>query len=190
MASAAVVLTMVIMVFAIFAMMVIYAMGYRTLPPNKAMVLVGGKQNKASSPQRVISGGGRFLIPGVQSYHLLDLSADLLEFELNGINTSSGGTPITMRLKVAVIWKITSDTDSLMANALKLVERTRGENQMAVKDMMEKAIRNIAASVSVEEFESDRDLVSSKVSYFARDLMNELGLEIRSLLFLKIKPQG
>jgi uncharacterized membrane protein YqiK len=56
--------------------------------------------------------------------------------------------------------------------------------------MMEKAIRNIAASVSVEEFESDRDLVSSKVSYFARDLMNELGLEIRSLLFLKIKPQG
>jgi uncharacterized membrane protein YqiK len=187
MVTTSIILTIVV---AILAMIAIYVASYKTVPPHRAMVVFRGRRKEGDEPRSIVSGGGRFVIPGGESYHMLDLTADLVRIELSGVDTSSGGVQMRMRVQVAAVWKISSDTSSLEANAGKLVERTRGENQMAIKDWLERAVRDIAASVTLEEFETDRDLVSAKISYTAADLMNELGLEIRSLVFLSIRPQG
>jgi len=187
MVNSEVTIVVVIMVFAMFAMMVIYAMGYKTVPPNQAMVEFRGGGDTRKTPPRFIAGGGRFILPGARSNRFLDLTIDLIELELNGVKSTSHGDPITFRVKVAVLWKITTDPDILKATAGGLVERTRGENQMAVKERMELAIRNAASSMSAEAFEMDRDVLSAKIQHAASDLVNELGLEIRSLHILNLK---
>jgi len=190
MVNTAVTIMLVIMIFAMFAMMAVYAMGYKTVPPNKAMVIYRGKGKNGIEPRAIISGGGKFIIPGGESYILLDLTADLIEFELNRVQSNSHGNPITFRLQVAVVWKITTDPSILKETAGILVERTRGENQIAVKERMEMAIRNAASSLTAEEFETDRDLFAGKIQHVASDLVNELGLEIRSLHILNVKTSG
>jgi uncharacterized membrane protein YqiK len=190
MVNLSMVLVVVIMCFAMIAMVVVYSIGYTTIPPNKVMVLFRGKREKGMKAQALISGGGRFIIPGGGSYPILDLTTDLVEFELNGVPTRSEGPPITIRLRVAVIWKITSDANTLKETAGKLVERTRGENKMAVKETVERAIRNFAPSMSIQEFEADREMLSRKIQPAVGELMNELGLEIRSFYILNIKRQG
>jgi len=181
---------MIIIILAMIAMMVIYASSYKTVPPNRVLVLYRGNRKKGAEPQGMISGGGKFIIPGMESYYLLDLTADLLEFELHKVTTRSEGNPVTMRLNVAVIWKITSESRALKAAAGTLVDGTRGENRMDVKEQVEKAIRNAANSITAQEFEKDRDLLSDKFVNAMGGNLSEKGLEIRSLVFLKIKPQG
>lgn len=190
MVTTAVVLVVVMVLFAMMAMMFVYATSYRKVPPNKAMVLFRGKRREGDEPRGIISGGGKFVIPGAATVHVLDLTADLLEFEMDGVQTTSRGAPTKMRLRVATIWKITSSPEVLKANASKLVDRTKGENQMAVRNALQRSLEALASSVSLEEFESDRDLVAGKVSYAAADLNDQLGLEIRSLVFLSVRPKG
>ncbi len=190
MVSESIVLVTVLIMFAMVAVLFLYAAGYRKVAPNKAMVLFRGKRSEGDEPRGIISGGGKFIIPGAGTVHILDLTAEMMEFEMDGLQTTYRGSPTKMRLRVATIWKISSSPDSLKANASKLVDRTRGENKMAVREALERSLQALAASVSMEEFESDRDLVAGKVSYAARDLLNELGLEIRSLVLLSVRQRG
>lgn len=183
-------IVIVMIVLAMISMAVFYALNYHTIPPNKAMVLRSRRRTPGDGPVNFVSGGGRFILPGSESYQLLDLSADLVEFEMDGIETTFQGAPIKMRLKVAAIWKITTDRAAFVANVEKLVDRTRGENQMLIKDTLERAIRNVAASATLEEIETDRDMLAVHVQRSAVKLQDEMGLEVRSFVILKVRPIG
>ncbi|NIP36133.1 MAG: hypothetical protein GWN18_14385, partial [Thermoplasmata archaeon] len=189
MVSEATVIMVLIVLFAMMATIVVYAIGYRKVPPNKALVVLRMGRRADDSRGGVISGGGRFIMPGVESHRMLDLTVDLVKFELDRVETTSQGRPITMRIKVAALWKITTQSNALMSAASSLVERTHGENRMAVKETLEGAIRELAASSTLEDIETDRDLVSARVQVSASELMDRHGLEIRSIVFLKIKPK-
>jgi uncharacterized membrane protein YqiK len=60
------------MVMTIMTMMIIFASRYKKVPPNKAMV-VYGRRMPSGRGYRVISGGGKFIMPIVESYEFLDL---------------------------------------------------------------------------------------------------------------------
>ena len=190
MVASAVLLVVVMVMVALMAVIVIYATSYKKVPPNQAMVVFRGKRKPGDEPRGILSGGGKFIIPGGETYHLLDLTADMVRLELNGVQTTSNGSPTKMRIQLAAIWKLSSERDALKMNAGKQIDRTVGENRMAVKEMLENTIRNLAASSTLEEIESDRDMLAARVQHSAMDLMAELGIEIRSLVLLNVKPQG
>ncbi len=189
MVDQSVVMVVLIMLFMMMAVVVVYAFGYKKVPPNKALVVLG-RRGRAGDGRNVLSGGGKFILPGLESYRILDLSADLVTFELTGVNTTSQEGPVTMRIQVAAIWKIATDKESLGSHANSLVERTHGENEMAVRETLERAIRDMAASATLEAVESDRNWMASKVQRSAVELIDQHGLEIRSLVLLDVRPQG
>ena len=190
MVSNVAVITVVLILFMMLAMMVVYAFSYKKVPPHKAMVIFRGSRKKGTEPHRIISGGGKFILPGAESYSMLDLTADLIELELSGVETRSEGAPTKIRLKVALVWKITTERSSLEHAAGKLVDRTRGENRIEVKKQVEDAIRNLGPSLTVQEFEQDRDAFSGRFQMTMGHSLSELGIEIRSLHILKVQPQG
>ncbi|UCC93633.1 MAG: SPFH domain-containing protein, partial [Thermoplasmata archaeon] len=175
---------------AMIMMVVIYAIGYRKVPPNNAMVLFRGRPDKGGEAVYVIQGGGRFMLPGSGNYVLLEMDTDLVEFQMTGVPTKSEGGPVTLRLNVATIWRIVGDNESLLRAAGTLINKTRGENEMSVKGELEKAITNLCRGYSWQAVQSDSDLVKNKVTEEANQALAGLGLEIMTTEFLKIRPQG
>jgi uncharacterized membrane protein YqiK len=185
-----VVIVVIIMIFAQLLMVVMYAIGYRTVPPNKAMVLFRGKREKGAEAVYVIRGGGRFILPGSGNMALLDMDVDLVEFDMTGVPTKTEGGRITLRLKVAAIWRINGDTETLLRTGGTLADRTQGENEMAVRKELEKALTNLCRGISPEAVQSDSDLVKRKVTEEANGALDVLGLQVMTIELLKIKPQG
>lgn len=190
MAITVVTVMLILMILMILAMMVVYAASYKKVPPNKAMVLFRGSRKKGAGPHAVIQGGGKFIIPGVERHSVLDMGANLVEFTVTGVPTASEGRPVTLRLNVAAIWRIVSDDQVLRRSAGNLVDRTKGENEMSVKELLEKAIRNISAGMAPEVFEIDMDIVGTKVGVAANDALIDLGLVVLAVHFLMVRPQG
>ena len=190
MVDTAVTIVLIIMIMMMLAMPVVYALGYKTIGPNKAMVLFRGRGKKDAPPQAIIQGGGRFIIPGGESVSVLDMEAHLVKFDLRGVPTASEGYTVTMRLRVAAIWKIIGEREFLKISAGKLVDRTRGENEMAVKEQLEMAIRNLSAGITPEAFEADMEMVRAKAQLQANEALVDQGLHALTLHFLKIRPQG
>lgn len=190
MVDSAVTIIVVIIFVMMLLMLVVYAVGYHTIGPNKAMVLFRGSGKKDGSPHAIIQGGGKFIIPGGESISVLDMEANLVEFDLSGVPTASEGYTVTLRLRVVAIWKIIGERGFLEISAGKLMDRTRGENEMAVKEQLEKAIRNFSAGITPEAFEADMELVRAKAQMHANVALVDQGLQVLTLHFLKIRPQG
>lgn len=189
MVSTDVVLVTLMVVFAMVAVMVVYAMRYRGFPPNKAVVLVRGDKSKGTAHYRLLKGTGKFVIPGVESVSLLDLNARITKFVVDKVPTSGDGGSNTVRLDVSAIWSITSNPERLEEAAEGLVGRTRGENEILVKEHLERAIRNAGPGHSALEFQMTRDVTGVIGSHANREL-EPLGLELRDLFFMKVRPQG
>ncbi len=79
---------------------------------------------------------------------------------------------------------------ALEISAGKLVDRTLGENEMAVKEQLEMAIRNLSAGITPEAFEADMELVRVKAQVNANVALVDQGLQVLTVHFLKIRPQG
>jgi uncharacterized membrane protein YqiK len=188
--SASVLMLTALLPLMMLAMLVLYALGYKKVAPNKVMVLFRGSPEKGSTVIGVVQGGGRFMSPGARNFRMLDINADILEFEMTGVPTESGGSPVTLRLRVAAIWRIQSEPEVLKASAGKLVERTHGENEMAVREQLERVIRNMSGGMSAASFETDMMAVRSKATNDADLAVADLGLQVVAVRFLEVRPQG
>jgi uncharacterized membrane protein YqiK len=188
-ASTSTVVVVVLVVFAMMAVMVVYASRYKGFPPNKAAVIVRGDRGKGTARYHLLKGTGKFVIPGIESVSLLDLNARITKFVVDKVPTSGDGGPVTVRLDVSVIWSITSDPQRLEEAAGGLVGRTWGENEILVKEHLDSAIRNAGPGHSAQEFQMTRDLTGAIGSFANREL-EPLGLELRDLFFMKVRPQG
>jgi uncharacterized membrane protein YqiK len=190
MADTAAVIMPVVMIVAIFAMLVLYAVSYNRFPPNKLAVLTRGDPKKGNASYRFVTGGGKFVLPGAEKVTLLDLNAYLAKFVVDKVPTASDGPPKTVRLEVATIWKITSSQDALKEAAEGLVARTRGENEMAVKELVERALVNMGPGMTADAFRGDRDALSAGIQRHASVPLMSMGIEIRSFHILDLHEQG
>ena len=190
MVSAQVVLTTVIMLFALMVMMVLYAMGYKKVPPNKSMVLFRGDRERGPVVHGIVHGGGRFLFPGARNLKVIDMHANMLEFEMTGVPTLSVGLPATLRLRVAAIWRIDGDPETLRASAGRLIERTHGENEMAIQENLESTIRAMSGAMAPGEFEAGMANVRQEAAERANEEVTSNGLRVVTVRFLEVRPQG
>ena len=170
--------------------MVLFALSYRKVPPNRALVLFKGTPDREMKVLRTIQGGGRFMPPGGMSSQELDMTVDLTEFEMTGVPTDSGGYPTSLRLRVAALWKINSIAEVLEEKAGGLMDRTQGENKMAVKEQLEAAFRNLSGGMGSAAFEKGMTSIRQRATLDANQALAELGLEILTVRVLHFKPQG
>ena len=90
MAANEAIIAIVILMVAMLAMIVIYAARYKKVPPNKAMVIYGRKTRQGGPGYQVISGGGKFIIPIIESYDLISIAVRTLTFNLQDIKIDPG----------------------------------------------------------------------------------------------------
>ncbi len=168
--------SVIITVLAIAAILLIISTIFRMwkkVPQDKAMVVTGMKK-------RIITGGGGLVVPILERTDTISLGN--IQLNINTSQTmSSQGVPIDV-IGTAVI-KVRNTHESIYA----AIEQFTGTNEMQIQKsiaeqvtlILEGKLREIVASMTVEQIYNDREAFSAKVQEVVGTKIGEMGLELK-----------
>ncbi len=146
---------------------------WKKVPQDKAMVVTGMKK-------RIITGGGGLVIPVLERTDTISLGN--IQLNVNTSQTmSSQGVPIDVA-GTAVI-KVRNTHESIYA----AIEQFSGINENQIQTsiseqvtlILEGKLREIVASMTVEQIYNDREAFSAKVQEVVGTKIGEMGLELK-----------
>ncbi len=183
------VLAIGVIVLAVMATILIYASRYKKVPPDKAMVVYGRKQKKTRKGYQVISGGAKFILPVLEAYEFLPLDVRTLDVMVNDIVTDVKQSGAKINIKCVTQVKVSSDPRILDTAAEHLLHKTNAEiNEIALKTL-EGHVRGVCAVMTIEDINSDRDMIAGKVQTYADKDLKNMGIEIRSFVIKEIEDE-
>lgn len=167
-----IIVTIFAVVLGILVLTVIFRM-WRKVPQDKAVVVTGMKK-------RVITGGGGLVIPVLERTDTISLGNIQLNITTSQ-TMSSQGVPIDV-LGTAVI-KVRNTHESIYT----AIEQFTGANEMQIQKsiadqvtlILEGKLREIVASMTVEQIYNDREAFSAKVQEVVGTKIGEMGLELK-----------
>src|SRR3972149_860930 len=168
----------------------IYKNQYKRVPPNMALVVYGRKVKQVGARgYSVVSGGGRFVLPLVEDVAWLRLDVRTLDVVVNEIVTDVQRSGARINIKAVAQVKISSDATTLLTAAENLLGKQDQEvNEIALKTL-EGHARGICATLTVEQINSDRDSIASKIMGLAGNDLKNMGIEIRSFVIKEIEDE-
>ncbi len=175
-----IILVVVIMVFAMMAELIVYATRYRKVPPSRAMVVFGRKMQPGMKiGYMVISGGGKFILPIIESTDYLDLRAMGLDLRLDDLQTTFKGAPATASCRVTAVVKVSSEKSALYVAAENLLGKSREEMAHIAELVLEGAIRERFRRESFEDLDKDFDMWAGYFQQTVAGSLLNIGLEPR-----------
>lgn len=186
------VMAIVLMLFVVIAVMTIYASRYKKVPPDKAMVVYGRRMGPGPGVgYQVLSGGGKFILPVIESYEFLPLDVRILHIDLEDVRISpEGATPQRVRLKATALVKISSEPSVLKVAAEHLMHKADEEINTIAQSTIEGCLRTIFRTSTYEELDVDRNAWATRIQMTAaQDLLN-VGLEVRAFNIHDIDLRG
>src|SRR3989304_724936 len=181
-------IVVIVLVAGIAIAVAIAASRYKKVPPNMAMVVYGKRQRgKGGRGYRVISGGAKVVIPVLESVQWLRLDVRTLDLVVNDIVTDVERSGAKINIKAVAQVKVSSDEATLNTAAENLLGKTdMAVNEIALKTL-EGHVRGVCATLTVEEVNSDRDAIASKILGMAGNDLRNMGIEIRSFVIKEIE---
>src|SRR5207249_741256 len=179
------IVTIVLVVVGLF---IIYAARYKKVPPDAAMILYGREYEKGRGYE-VWPGGGKFIWPVVESYRFLPLGIRTLDVVVNEIVTDVTRSGAKVNIKAVAQVRISDDPDVLRTAAGQLLHKSDVEiNEIALKTL-EGHVRGVCATLTIEQVNSDRDIIASKILTMAGEDLKNMGIEIRSFVIKEIEDE-
>jgi len=159
-----------------------YAARYKKVPPDAAMVVYGrGFGGKGYDVRR---GGGKFIVPILESYRFLPLGIRTLDVNVNELVTDVARSGARVNVKAVAQVRISDDADVLRTAAGQLLHKSDQEiNEIALKTL-EGHVRGVCATLTIEQINSERDAMASKIL-----TMKNMGIEIRSFVIKEIEDE-
>ena len=168
----------VIAVVAIVAVGYLIASRYYVASPDEALIVTGrktkssidasGREIADLTNQRVIVGGGVFVIPFVQRLYRLSLASRKIVMQIEAIDINS----IPIDVKAVAVVKIGGTETAIRSAAQRFLNQ---QNQMAdtVQELMAGSLRSVIGSMNVKEIITDREALSTKVLQAAQESLTE-----------------
>ena len=125
MANEGIIVGIIIFVLVVVSLVAIFAARYKKVPPDKAMVVYGRRIKKEGQiGYQVISGGGKFIIPIIESFEYLPLDVRTLDVGVNDIVTDVVSSGAKINIKSVTHIKISSEENSLKVAAEHLLHKS------------------------------------------------------------------
>ena len=165
-------LLIILVVFVIimgFVLMI--ANRYKRCPSNKILVIYG--KTTAGQSSKCLHGGGAFVWPLIQNYDFLELDPVQIEIPLQGALSIEN-----IRVSVPSVFTVAIGTDSETMNnaAIRLLGLSTGEIMKQAEDIIFGQLRQVIASMKIEEINKDRDVFLSKVQSSLEPELSKIGL--------------
>lgn len=160
----------VLIVIFIIALLTRY---YHRVPPSEVMVVFGRK-----NAERMVTNGGAFIWPVVESFKKLDLTIITIKTEKDEVYTVSG-VPIQLDWIAQV--QIDSEEAALRTAAKAFLDKKRENVKQILEETLSANFRAIVGQMTVESIHRDRDDFVQRVQDLASDDVAAMGVKIISM---------
>ncbi|HHV22439.1 MAG TPA: flotillin family protein [Propionibacterium sp.] len=170
---------------------------YKVAGPNEAYIVTGRKGKEVRNPetgeistdlsgQKVVMGGGVFVMPFVQRLHILDLSSRRIMVQIRGAVSGQG---IKLNLDGVAIVKVGGNEDSIRAAAQRFLSQ-QDEIETFTQETLAGSLRSIVGSLSVEQIIRDRAAFAQSVADESESSLTGQGLVLDTFQIQDITDDG
>src|SRR5215475_2342486 len=157
-----------------FGMILLLLKQYKRCPSNRVLVIYGGRLGKAGAA-KTIHGGSAFVMPLIQDYAYLNLEPIQIEVPLRGALSAEN-----IRVNVPSVFTVAIDTKpEVMQNAaIRLLGLKPPEVRKQAEEMILGQLRQVIASMGIEEINRDRDKFLQHVQHSLEPELAKIGLQL------------
>ncbi|WP_369360389.1 flotillin family protein [Streptomyces sp. cg2] len=195
MSSVIVAVTGAVVLVVLLALVVITR--YKVAGPNEAFIITGRRGKKSTDPetgqvsvdnsgQKVVVGGGVFVVPFVQQRFSLDLSSRHLPVAVRGAVTLRG---VKANLDGVAIVKVGGSEDAIRAAAQRFLQQQDGIVGFT-QEVLSGALRAIVGRMAVEDIIRDRAAFAGQVAEEAEASLSGQGLILDAFQIQDITTEG
>ncbi|MGW3009873.1 flotillin family protein [Streptomyces sp. NPDC001219] len=170
---------------------------YKVAGPNEAFIITGRRGKKSIDPdtgqvsidnsgQKVVVGGGVFVVPFVQQKFSLDLSSRHIPVAVRGAVTLRG---VKANLEGVAIVKVGGSEDAIRAAAQRFLQQQNGIVGFT-QEVLSGALRAIVGRMSVEDIIRDRAAFAGQVAEEAEASLSGQGLILDAFQIQDITTEG
>ncbi|NYI04936.1 flotillin family protein [Allostreptomyces psammosilenae] len=170
---------------------------YKVAGPNEAFIITGRRGKEAVDPvtgrkvtdvsgQKVVVGGGVFVVPFIQHRHSLDLSSRRIPVSVRGAVSLRG---VKVNLEGVAIVKVGGNEDAIRAAAQRFL-RQQKEVETFTKEVLSGALRSIVGRMSVEDIIRDRAGFAAQVAEESETSLVGQGLALDTIQIQDITAEG
>ncbi|MEU9191607.1 flotillin family protein [Streptomyces hundungensis] len=170
---------------------------YKVAGPSEAFIITGRRGKKSTDPdtgqvftdnsgQKVVVGGGVFVVPFVQQKFTLDLSSRHIPIAVRGAVTLRG---VKAHLEGVAIVKVGGTEDSIRAAAQRFLMQQGGIVGFT-QEVLSGALRSIVGRMSVEDIIRDRAAFAGQVAEEAEASLSGQGLVLDAFQIQDITTEG
>ncbi|MFZ3592719.1 flotillin family protein [Streptomyces sp. BH104] len=170
---------------------------YKVAGPSEAFIVTGRRGKKSTDPetghvitdnsgQKVVVGGGVFVVPFVQQKFTLDLSSRHIPVAVRGAVTLRG---VKANLEGVAIVKVGGTEDSIRAAAQRFLMQQDGIVGFT-QEVLSGALRSIVGRMSVEDVIRDRAAFAGQVAEEAEASLSGQGLVLDAFQIQDITTEG
>jgi flotillin len=170
-----------VLVTVIFA--AIWASRYVRVGPNRVLIVSGRQHLLPDGTRRgfrIVRSGGTFVFPVIEKAEALSLEVLTIEMPKGRVRTAQGA-PVEVDCLAQV--KIKGDEASILAAAEHFLSKSEGEVKNIVRLVLEKHVRPVLGSMSVQEMDGDPGGCAARVEAAAAEDLGKMGLGVVSLSF-------
>lgn len=185
----------VVVLLALLALVVVTR--YKVAGPSEAFIITGRRGKKSTDPvtgqtmtdnsgQKVVVGGGVFVVPFVQQKFTLDLSSRHIPIAVRGAVTLRG---VKANLEGVAIVKVGGNEDAIRAAAQRFLQQQNGIVGFT-QEVLSGALRAIVGRMSVEDIIRDRAAFAGQVAEEAEASLSGQGLILDAFQIQDITTEG
>jgi flotillin len=172
--TAIVAVALVFIVMIAFGVIMMLLRQFKRCPSNRVLVIYG-RTGKGGQASKTIHGGAAFVWPLVQDYAYLSLEPIQIEVPLRGALSSEN-----IRVNVPSVFTVAIDTkpDVMQNAAIRLLGLTVQEIRKQAEEMIFGQLRQVIASMGIEEINRDRDKFLEHVQHSLEPELAKIGLQL------------
>lgn len=155
----------------LFMFFLVLTRRYKRCPSNRILVIYG--KVRAGRAAKTLHGGGAFVWPLIQSYDYLNLDPIQIEIPLQGALSMEN-----IRVSVPSVFTVAIGTDEETMNnaAIRLLGLDTNAIMKQAEDIIFGQLRQVIASMRIEDINRDRDLFLQKVQDSLEPELKKIGL--------------
>lgn len=165
---------------------------YRIAKPDEAIIVTGGRgkevvdqlgnKSRDLSGQKVVTGGGVFVLPFVQKSFTISLRSRRLSI-VTGAQTTDG---ITIQAQAVAVVKVGGSQEMIRAAAQRFLSNS-DEIDESTQEVLSGSLRSIIGGLTVLQIIRDRAVVAQSVLEAAEEALTKQGLVVDTLQIQEIR---
>ncbi len=157
----------------VFSMLILLVRQFKRCPSNRVLVIYGRTGKGRTS--KTVHGGAAFVIPLLQDYAYLSLEPIQIEIPLRGALSFEN-----IRVNVPSVFTVAISTESAVMQqaAVRLLGLTVSEIRKQAEEIIFGILRQVIASMGIEEINRDRDTFLEKIQAHLEPELNKIGLQL------------